>query len=135
MRTPVTGDRFWFCNRLAAAVVCRLVARYGQDIVVVHGAATGVDESFEMTCRGLGVNTEPHPADWERFGKRAGPRRNQDMVDAGAGLCIAFHRSLWTSKGTKDCVRQALEAGIPTYLVDSEEALPVRIRADDPRLE
>jgi hypothetical protein len=135
MRILVTRDRFWFCNRLAAAVVRRLVARYGQDIAIVHGAATGVDESFEMACRGLGVKTEPHPADWERFGKRAGPRRNQDMIDAGAALCLGFHRSLLASKGTKDCLRQALEAGIPTYLVDPEQGIPVRIRADDPRLE
>jgi hypothetical protein len=111
------------------------VAQYGQEIVIVHGAATGVDESFEMACRGLGVQTEPHPADWERFGKRAGPRRNQDMIEAGASLCIAFHRSLSTSIGTKDCVRQAPEAEIPTYLVEYEAAVPVRIRADDPRLE
>jgi hypothetical protein len=37
--------------------------------------------------------------------------------------------------GTKDCRRQAIEAGIPTYLIDSEEARPKRLRADDPRLE
>jgi hypothetical protein len=111
------------------------VARYGPEIVIVHGAAPGVDESFELACRGLGVATEPHPAEWDRFGKSAGPRRNQDMIDAGAGLCIAFHRSLATSKGTKDCVRQALEAGIPTYLVESNEAPPMLVLATDPRLE
>ena len=34
------------------------------------------------------------------------------MVEAGADLCIALHHSIETSKGTKDCVRQALAAGI-----------------------
>jgi hypothetical protein len=57
------------------------------------------------------------------------------MIDTGAGLCIAFHRRLSTSKRTKECVLRALDAGIPTYLVDSEEAILVRIRADDARLE
>jgi len=38
-------------------------------------------------------------------------------------------------KGTKDYCRQAIEAGIPTNLVDSDEAKPKRLRADDPRLE
>jgi hypothetical protein len=131
MRIIVTGDRFWFCNRLAAAIVRRLVARYGPEITIVHGAAPGVDESFEMASHGLGVKTEPHPADWKQLGNKTGPIRNQEMIEAGAELCIAFHRTLNTSRGTKNCVTQSLEAGIPTYLVDSDAAEPVRIHADD----
>lgn len=135
MRVIVTGDRFWACHHLAAGIIRRLEARYGPDIVIVHGAATGVDESFDTAAMGLGIATEPHPADWERLGKRAGPIRNQAMVDAGASMCIAVHRYLMNSKGTKDCCRQAIEAGIPTYLIDSDAAKPKRLRADDPRLE
>jgi hypothetical protein len=56
------------------------------------------------------------------------------MVAAGAAMCVAFHRFLRQSRGTKDCVRRAIEAGIPTYLVDSEEARPRRLRAGDARL-
>jgi hypothetical protein len=56
------------------------------------------------------------------------------MVQAGADLCIALHRRLEASKGTKDCVRQALGAGIPTYLIEDEDAQPKRIRGDDVRL-
>ncbi len=50
--------------------------------------------------------------------------RNRQMVEAGADLCIALHRSIETSKGTKDCVRQALVAGIPVYLIEDERANP-----------
>jgi hypothetical protein len=57
------------------------------------------------------------------------------MVAAGAEMCIAFHRAISASKGTKDCARQAIEAGIPTYLIDSEAAVPKRLLAHDPRLE
>jgi hypothetical protein len=57
------------------------------------------------------------------------------MVAAGADLCIAVHRFIFNSKGTRDCARQAIEAGIPTYLIDSEKAVPKRLRKDDPRLE
>ena len=63
-----------------------------------------------------------------------GPARNREMVKAGADLCLAFHRSLATSKGTKDCARQALAAGIPTYLIDSDVGLRRRLRGDDARL-
>lgn len=135
MRILVTGDRFWNCHQLAAEVIRRLVQRYGPDIVIVHGDATGVDESFATAAKGLGVSVEAHPAAWDRLGKRAGPIRNGEMVRAGADLCIAVHRFVFNSKGTKDCARQAVEAGIPTYLIDSEKAMPKRLLADDPRLE
>ena len=56
--------------------------------------------------------------------------RNREMVEAGADLCIALHRSIETSKGTKDCVGQAVAAGIPVYLVEDERAIPRRVQAD-----
>jgi hypothetical protein len=57
------------------------------------------------------------------------------MVAAGGELCIAVHRFILISKGTKDCAKQAIQAGIPTYLIDSDEAKPKRLLAGDPRLE
>ena len=56
-------------------------------------------------------------------------------MDSCAGLCIAVPRFLPGSKGTKDCARRAIAAGIPTYLIDSERAVTKRLKADDPRLE
>jgi hypothetical protein len=67
--------------------------------------------------------------------KQAGPVRNGEMVRAGAELCIALHRFLPGSKGTKDCCCQAIAAGIPTWLIGSEAGKPKRLVADDPRLE
>jgi hypothetical protein len=37
------------------------------------------------------------------------------MIRAGAGLCIAVHKFVMNSKGTKDRARQAIETGIPSY--------------------
>jgi hypothetical protein len=56
------------------------------------------------------------------------------MVAAGAGMCVVFHRNLAWSRGTKDCARRAIKAGILTYLIGSEEARPQRLRAGDARL-
>ena len=46
------------------------------------------------------------------------------MIEKGADLCIAVHRSITTSTRTKDCIRQALTAGIPTFLIEDEQAIP-----------
>lgn len=108
MRIIVTGDRFCRSHDLAAGIIRRLVERYGPDIVIVHGGATGVDESFATAANGHGVAVAAHPADWDRLGKRAGVVRKREMVRVGAGLCLAVHRFLMNSKGTKDCARQGV---------------------------
>ncbi len=130
-RVLVTGCRDWFCHDIADLCVERMKAKYA-DLVIVHGAAKGVDRSFENACYNHRVATEPHPADWDRHGKAAGPKRNDEMVALGAAFCLAVHRDLAGSKGTRDCVMKCLAAGIPVYLIDGNyEALgwlPLRRR-------
>src|SRR5262245_52005376 len=46
MRIIVTGDRNWYAPDLAEQVINRLILRYGPSLVIVHGAATGIDRSF-----------------------------------------------------------------------------------------
>lgn len=103
----------------------RLVARYGQYVAIAHGDGTGVEEAFATACRGLGISAEAHPVsdeEWRRQGIGAVSIRNQWMIDLGVDLCLAVHRYLANSKGTKNCCRQAIEAGVPTYMIDSEES-------------
>jgi hypothetical protein len=65
MRVLVTGDRHWYAPDLARQVVNRLLARYGPDLVIVYGVATGIDTSFVEACDDLGVAQELHPARWK----------------------------------------------------------------------
>jgi hypothetical protein len=60
MRVIVTGDRHWNVPELAEDVINRLLARYGPDLVIVHGGAAGIDQSFAVACRELGVTAEAH---------------------------------------------------------------------------
>jgi YspA, cpYpsA-related SLOG family len=88
MRILITGDRHWRCDDLAEQVLNRLLARYGPDLVVVHGGAPGVDQAFSVAARELGITVEPHVADWRGLGNIAGPARNREMVEAGADLGV-----------------------------------------------
>jgi hypothetical protein len=65
MRVIVIGDRSWYDRNLARQVVKSLLFRYGPDLVIVHGGATGIDASFAEACDELGVQHEPHPARWK----------------------------------------------------------------------
>jgi hypothetical protein len=67
-----------------------------------------------------GIQTEPHPADWNKFGLGAGPRRNQEMVDAGADVVFAFPAG--KSIGTRGCIKMAQKANIPVWLFELVES-------------
>jgi predicted Rossmann-fold nucleotide-binding protein len=93
------------------AVRQALVEHTEEGAVIVTGGAMGAD----ALARRIGLDLkrghiiEEHDAKWERYGKAAGPVRNQEMVNLGADLCIAFPGG----KGTRDCVQRCLAAGIP----------------------
>jgi hypothetical protein len=131
MRVVIGGDQFWPCHRLAAGVLRRMAARYGPDIVIVHGDETGVAESFAMAARGQRIKTEPHATDFGHLGDGAIRFRNRAML-RGADLCVV-HRSLLDA-GAKDLARPALATGVPTYLIEDEKAVPRRIREGDANL-
>ena len=120
-RVLVTGSRTWdeperVWGQLDFEVdVARLHA--ADRLIVVHGACPrGADEharqwAYLAIRREVEVRTEPHPADWERWGKAAGFIRNQEMVDAGANICLAFIKDF--SRGASHCAERAEDAGIP----------------------
>ena len=75
----------------------------GPELMDAMADALGMD---------LDWNVERHPADWDTYGKSAGPRRNAEMVNLGADLCVAFIKN--NSRGATHTAGLADEAGIPT---------------------
>jgi hypothetical protein len=121
-RSAIGGDQFWQCHKLAAGVLRRMASRYGPDILIVHGAATGAAESFATAAKGQRLKTEQHTVDFGYLGDEAMLR--------GAEICVIVHRSLLDC-GTKDLARQALAAVVPTYLIANELAVPSRLEEGD----
>ena len=116
MRIIITGSRDMAANAVGIDIVTVAIRREAGPgpHVIVHGAARGADMCAEWAAVINEWQSEPHPADWKRFGKKAGPIRNQNMADRGADLCIAFPDS--NSVGTLDMVRRAKAAGIRTLV-------------------
>lgn len=81
---------------------------------IVSGKAPGADTAGEEWARARGIPVLPYPAEWERFGTAAGPKRNARMADAGDAL-LAF----WNghSPGTRDMIRQMERRGKPMWIV------------------
>lgn len=50
------------------------------------------------------MKVEVHRADWERYGRAAGPIRNRGMARSGIDLCIAFPGRMGTSNAVDECI-------------------------------
>jgi hypothetical protein len=70
----------------------------------VSGGARGADQLAEKYSSQIGIPIKVFPADWDKYGRSAGPRRNEQIVEYCDRL-IAF----WDgkSKGTQYSIRLA----------------------------
>ena len=110
MRVLVCGDRNW-TDRQRIGV--RLATLDPDSDVVIHGGCRGADKLAGQAAKAHNLPVEVYPAEWTRHGRAAGPIRNQQMLDTGIDLVLAFHPDLVTSKGTRNMVLLARKAGIP----------------------
>lgn len=79
---------------------------------LICGMAKGGDSIALAWARELGIPVEEYHADWKKYGKAAGPIRNQQMADAQPDLVIALPGNI----GTASMIEIAKKAGIPTTI-------------------
>lgn len=116
-RVLVCGGRDWTDQYIMSLVLDRARAQ-GSVEVVIEGEARGADLMARGWAANRGVTIEPYPADWDRFGKGAGPIRNAQMlVEGRPDWVCAFDTG---GPGTRDMIRQAREAGLPVLHVDTD---------------
>ena len=89
---------------------CLSNIRKEHDIVIISGGASGADAIGERYAKENGFKVEKHPADWQRYGRSAGPKRNKQMAIIG-DYVICF----WDGKsnGTKSFIEYAKEFNKP----------------------
>jgi hypothetical protein len=78
-------------------------------IVIISGTANGADKLGEKFANEFGYELRKFPADWERFGKSAGYKRNEQMAD-NADALVAFWDGI--SKGTSHMINIAKERNL-----------------------
>lgn len=116
MRVLITGDRDWTDDFPIDAIIAGLLFLVGPEpLILMHGKARGADSMVDEWKSCAGVEVEPYPAAWGMHGRSAGPIRNRQMLDRQPDLVVAFHDDLEASKGTKDCVEEAVRRGIPVW--------------------
>ena len=82
-----------------------------KNLVLIQGAARGVDTAAQTWAVLNNVAQLRFPADWQKYGRAAGPIRNKQMLDQGKpDKVLAFLRK--DSKGTANMIAQAKKAGV-----------------------
>lgn len=117
MRVLVCGDRNWTDYDLIREHLDGLGAG---PHTVIDGMARGADSLGNRAAMILWptINHLRYPAQWQRYGRGAGPVRNQQMLTEGRpDLVLAFHDDLEHSKGTAHMVRIARKAGVSVRVI------------------
>jgi len=127
MRVLVTSSRGYNNGALIVAVLDVIYALH-PDMTLGHGACKeGGDAIADRWAILNGLpdeQIERYPAEWRRYGRSAGPRRNAGMVNRGWNICLAFIAPCTDlrcgkpkphgSHGATGCADMAGAAGIPT---------------------
>lgn len=108
MRVIVAGSR-----SLGYADTYQALEECGLDITsIVDGMCPyGPDFYALWWAEERGIPVIPYPAEWLRYGKRAGPLRNEQMArDSGADACLV----VWDgeSRGSANMVEMAEKYGV-----------------------
>ena len=84
---------------------------------VLHGGARGADQLGFRWAVKHHIRSRCFAADWERFGKAAGVRRNDQMAQAG-DMLVAFHAN--NSPGTAHMIACMRALGKPVVVIQVE---------------
>lgn len=108
LRVLVCGGRDYTNYEELGFHLANLRARSGIS-AIIHGAQRGADTLAGRWAKENNIPVEAYPADWHRYGKPAGPIRNQRMLNEGKpDLVIAFPGN----RGTRRMIQQATAHGV-----------------------
>lgn len=114
-RVAVAGCRHYedYCEAKEYIDFCISEIRKKYTLIIVSGGCRGADSLGERYAAENGFETEIYPADWEKYGRAAGPKRNKKIAEI-SDYIICF----WDgkSRGTKSLLSFAEKAGKPVKI-------------------
>lgn len=111
MKVLVCGGRKFNNERFVVEVLNDFHKMTPIDMII-SGSAPGADRLGELWAQRFGILVERYPAEWDRYGRSAGFKRNAQMINEGKpDLVVAFAGG----KGTAHTVKLAKAAGIDVF--------------------
>ena len=125
LRIIIAGSRDFNDYKLLKTSIRDILKNISLDdinkIKIISGTARGADQLVERFAKQFKLEVVKFPADWNRFGKRAGYIRNEEMAkysvkDDNYGMLVAF----WDgkSKGTKNMIDAAKKMNMDVHVIE-----------------
>ena len=112
-RLLVCGNRDFEDDRFVCTTLDRIHARR-RITQLIEGGQTGADRLAREWAQLRGVPCKTYEADWNQFGRSAGPRRNARMLREGRpDGCVAFPGE----SGTWDMIEKCLDERVKVHPV------------------
>lgn len=109
----IAGSREFNDYKLLESKMNIITSKY-TNVEIVSGTCYGADQLGERYAKQHNLPIKQFPADWNKYGKSAGPIRNAQMADY-ADACIVFWNG--KSKGTKSMINLARQKGLAVQIV------------------
>lgn len=118
-RVIIAGSRHYADYSQLRDVCDNLLADKCQThrIVIVSGGAQGADSLGENYARERGYALKRYPAQWDKYGRAAGPIRNAEMARNADALVLFWNGK---SRGSLNMKQEAEKIGLPvrTVMID-----------------
>lgn len=125
MRALLCGSRTWDNVGIIEEVIAGLytiaqgASEFGEPVplTIIHGDAPGADRLAGSVAEEFGCEVIAVPAEWDKYGRSAGPKRNQKMLDEYHPSVVYAFRKDGESRGTDDMISRARKAGALVRIV------------------
>jgi uncharacterized protein (DUF1778 family) len=127
MKAIIAGTRD-FSDYDLLSKVCDFMFSKAKTVEIVSGGARGADSLGERYAQEHGYDCKRFPADWEKYGKGAGYKRNTEMSNY-ADCLIAF----WDgeSRGTQHMINLARKKGLQIKVVKYNKSSTIELSDSD----
>lgn len=115
----VCGGRDYFDDESLYRYLDGLAFWYGGNIIIVTGAARGADSFAEAWARTRQQIYMGFPAQWDKYGKRAGMSRNAEMAAIAEPDAVVVFRGGRGTRGMLSIARH-MDSAPKIWLPDGE---------------
>lgn len=103
----ICGGRFFADQAMFDGAMSEIIQLRGCPARIIHGDCQGADRMAAAWGKRMGIGVVAVHADWATYGLKAGPKRNQLMLDTfKPSVLVAFPGS----RGTADMMRKSRKA-------------------------
>lgn len=118
MKLIIAGSRYLEDYELVKFSVLNFLEINDIDLYtvkIVSGDAKGADALGERFAKEHDMPIQRFPADWDKFGRSAGPKRNKQMAEYATHLCAFWDGK---SRGTGSMVKVAEAKGLTVHICE-----------------